>query len=100
MIKRLNKATDQLDLIICKDDMFARNVKRIIYYTQGHKSTFIEPDFETQNDVLVIALPTQELDTLPSGILMRDVEYIVEDALYPDGKRNLILTDNMNVWIC
>lgn len=100
MIKRLNKQTDQLDLIICKDDMFARNVKRIIYYTQGHKNTFIEPEFETQNDVLVIALPTQELDTLPSGILMRDVEYIVEDMLYPDGKRNLVMTDNMNVWIC
>lgn len=100
MIKRLNKQTDQLDIIVCKDDMFARNVKRIIYYTQGHKDTFIEPEFDTQNDVLVIALPTQELDTLQAGILMRDVEYIVEDALYPDGKRNLILTDNMNVWIC
>lgn len=100
MIKRLNKATDQLDLIVCKDDMFARNVKRIIYYTQGHKSTFIEPEFETQNDVLVIALPSQELEQLPAGILMRDVEYIVEDALYPDGKRNLILTDNMNVYVC
>ena len=100
MIKRLNKATDQLDIIVCKDDMFARNVKRIIYYTQGHKNTYIEPEFEVQNDVLVIALPTQELDTLQAGILMRDVEYIVEDALYPDGKRNLILTDNMNVWIC
>ena len=100
MIKRLNKQTDQLDIIVCKDDMFARNVKRIIYYTQGHKDTFIEPEFEVQNDVLVIALPTQELDTLQAGILMRDVEYIVEDALYPDGKRNLILTDNMNVWIC
>ena len=100
MIKRLNKATDQLDIIVCKDDVFARNVKRIIYYTQGHKNTYIEPEFEVQNDVLVIALPTQELDTLQAGILMRDVEYIVEDALYPDGKRNLILTDNMNVWIC
>lgn len=100
MIKRLNKATDQLDIIVCKDDMFARNVKRIIYYTQGHKNTYIEPEFEVQNDVLVIALPTQELDTLQAGILMRDVEYIVEDALYPDGKRNLILTDNMNVWVC
>ena len=100
MIKRLNKATDQLDIIVCKDDMFARNVKRIIYYTQGNKDTFIEPEFEVQNDVIVIALPTQELDTLQAGILMRDVEYIVEDALYPDGKRNLILTDNMNVWIC
>ena len=100
MIKRLNKATDQLDIIVCKDDMFARNVKRIIYYTQGHKNTYIEPEFEVQNDVIVIALPTQELDTLQAGILMRDVEYIVEDALYPDGKRNLILTDNMNVWIC
>lgn len=100
MIKRLNKATDQLDIIVCKDDMFARNVKRIIYYTQGHKDTFIEPEFEVQNDVIVIALPTQELDTLQAGILMRDVEYIVEDALYPDGKRDLILTDNMNVWIC
>jgi hypothetical protein len=100
MIKRLNKATDQLDIIVCKDDMFARNVKRIIYYTQGHKNTYIEPEFEVQNDVLVIALPTQELETLQAGILMRDVEYIVEDALYPDGKRNLILTDNMNVWIC
>lgn len=100
MIKRLNKATDQLDIIVCKDDMFARNVKRIIYYTQGHKHTYIEPEYEVQNDVIVIALPTQELDTLQAGILMRDVEYIVEDALYPDGKRNLILTDNMNVWIC
>jgi hypothetical protein len=100
MIKRLNKATDQLDIIVCKDDMFARNVKRIIYYTQGHKNTYIEPEFEVQNDVLVIALPTQELETLQAGILMRDVEYIVEDALYPDGKRNLILTDNMNVYIC
>lgn len=100
MIKRLNKATDQLDIIVCKDDMFARNVKRIIYYTQGNKDTFIEPEFEVQNDVIIIALPTQELDTLQAGILMRDVEYIVEDALYPDGKRNLILTDNMNVWIC
>jgi hypothetical protein len=80
--------------------MFARNVKRIIYYTQGNKATFIEPEFETQNDVLVIALPSEELSTLPSGILMRDVEYIVEDALYPDGKRNLILTDNMHVWVC
>ena len=100
MIKRLNKQTDQLDIIVCKDDMFARNVKRIIYYTQGHKDTFIEPEYEVQNDVLVIALPTQELDTLQAGILMRDVEYIVEDALYPDGRRNLILTDNMNVWIC
>ena len=100
MIKRLNKATDQLDIIVCKDDMFARNVKRIIYYTQGHRDTFIEPEFDTQNDVIVIALPTQELDTLQAGILMRDVEYIVEDALYPDGKRDLILTDNMNVWIC
>ena len=100
MIKRLNKATDQLDLIVCKDEMFARNVKRIIYYTQGHKSTFIEPEFETQNDVLVIALPSEELSTLPAGILMRDVEYIVEDALYPDGKRNLILTNTMDVWLC
>lgn len=100
MIKRLNKQTDQLDIIVCKDDMFARNVKRIIYYSQGHKDTFIEPEFEVQNDVIVIALPTQELDTLQAGILMRDVEYIVEDALYPDGRRNLILTDNMNVWIC
>ena len=100
MIKRLNKQTDQLDIIVCKDDMFARNVKRIIYYTQGHKDTFIEPEYEVQNDVLVIALPTQELDTLQAGILMRDVEYIVEDALYPDGKRNLILTDNMDVYIC
>ena len=100
MIKRLNKQTDQLDLIICKDDMFARSVKRIIYYTQGHKDTFIEPEYDVQNDVIVVALPTQELDTLQAGILMRDVEYIVEDALYPDGKRNLILTDNMNVWIC
>ena len=72
MIKRLNKATDQLDIIVCKDDMFARNVKRIIYYTQGHKDTFIEPEFEVQNDVIVIALPTQELDTLQAGILMRD----------------------------
>lgn len=100
MIKRLNKATDQLDLIICKDDMFARNVKRIIYYTQGRKDTFIEPEYDVQNDVIVVALPTQELETLPSGILMRDVEYIVEDALYPDGKRNLILTNTMDVWLC
>lgn len=100
MIKRLNKATDQLDLIVCKDEMFASNVKRIIYYTQGHKTTFMEPEFDIQNDVIVIALPTQELDTLPAGILMRDVEYIVEDMLYPDGKRNLVMTDNMNVYIC
>ena len=100
MIKRLNKATDQLDIIVCKDDMFARNVKRIIYYTQGHKDIFIEPEYEVQKDVIVIALPTQELEKLPAGILMRDVEYIVEDALYPDNKRNLILTDNMNVWLC
>lgn len=100
MIKRLNKATDQLDLIICKDDMFARNVKRIIYYTQGYKNTYIEPEYDVQNDVIVVALPTQELETLPSGILMRDVEYIVEDALYPDGKRNLILTNTMDVWLC
>ena len=100
MIKRLNKMTDQLDLIVCKDDVFARNVKRIIYYTQGHKDTFIEPEYDIQNDVIVIALPTQELEKLPAGILMRDVEYIVEDALYPDNKRNLILTDNMNVWLC
>ena len=95
MIKRLNKATDQLDLIVCKDEMFAKNVKRIIYYTQGHKDTFIEPEFEVQNDVIVIALPTQELNTLQSGILYRDVEYIVEDMLYPDGKRNLVMTNNM-----
>ena len=100
MIKRLNKMTDQLDLIVCKDDVFARNVKRIIYYTQGHKDTFIEPEYDIQNDVIVIALPTQELEKLPAGILMRDVEYIVEDALYPDSKRNLILTDNMEVWLC
>lgn len=100
MIKRLNKATDQLDIIVCKDDMFARNVKRIIYYTQGHKDIFIEPEYEVQKDVIVIALPTQELEKLHKGILMRDVEYIVEDALYPDNKRNLILTDNMNVWLC
>ena len=92
--------TDQLDLIVCKDDVFARNVKRIIYYTQGHKDTFIEPEYDIQNDVIVIALPTQELEQLPAGILMRDVEYIVEDALYPDSKRNLILTDNMEVWLC
>ena len=92
--------TDQLDLIVCKDDMFARNVKRIIYYTQGHKDTFIEPEFDIQIDVIVVGLPTQELETLPKGILMRDVEYIVEDALYPDNKRNLVLTDNMNVWLC
>lgn len=100
MLKRLNKSTDQLDLIVCKDEMFANNVKRIIYYTQGHKDTHIEPEFDIQKDVIVIALPTQELETLPAGILMRDVEYIVEDALYPDNHRNLILTDNMNVWIC
>lgn len=100
MIKRLNKQTDQLDIIVCKDEMFARNVKRIIYYTQGHKDTFIEPEFDTQNDVLVIALPSDELATLPSGILYRDVEYIVEDLLYPDGKRNLVMTNNMGVWIC
>lgn len=100
MIKRLNKATDQLDLIVCKDAEFASNVKRIIYYTQGNKDTFIEPEFDIQNDVVVVGLPTQELETLPEGILMRDLEYVVEDALYPDGKRNLILTDNMNVWLC
>ena len=80
--------------------MFAENVKRIIYYTQGHIDTFIEPQFDVQNDVIVVALPSQDLETLPKGILMRDVEYIVEDALYPDGQRNLILTDNMNVWLC
>lgn len=100
MIKRLNKATDQLDIIVCKDDVFARNVKHITYYTQGHKDIVITPEFEIQNDVLVIALPTQELEKLPKGILMRDVEYIVEDALYPDNHRNQVLTDNLNVWIC
>ena len=80
--------------------MFAENVKRIIYYTQGNEHTFIEPQFDIQNDVIVVALPSQDLETLPKGILIRDVEYIVEDALYPDGQRNLILTDNMNVWLC
>ena len=100
MIKRLNKSTDQLDLIVCKDNMFAENVKRIIYYTQGNEENFIQPEIDIQNDVIVVALPSQDLETLPKGILMRDVEYIVEDALYPDNNRNLILTDNMNVWLC
>lgn len=100
MIKRLNKSTDQLDLIVCKDNMFAENVKRIIYYTQGNEENFIQPEIDIQNDVIVVALPSQDLETLPKGILMRDVEYIVEDALYPDSNRNLILTDNMNVWLC
>jgi hypothetical protein len=100
MIKRLNKATDQLDLIVCKDEFFASNIKRIIYYTQENKDTYIEPEYSIQKDVIVVALSTQDLSNLPSGILMREVEYIVEDALYPDGKRNQILTDNLNVWIC
>ena len=100
MIKRLNKQTDQIDLIICVDEMFASNVKKIIYYTQGHRDNYIEPAFDIQNDVIVVALPTQELDSLDAGILMREVEYWVEDNLYPDSKRNVILTDNMEVWIC
>ena len=100
MIKRLNKATDQLDLIVCKDELFAANIKRIIYYTQGHKEVVLEPQYDIQKDVIVVAISSQDISQLPEGILMREVEYIVEDALYPDGKRNLVMTDNMNVWIC
>lgn len=100
MIKRLNKATDQLDLIVCKDELFASNIKRIIYYTQGHKEVILEPEYDIQKDVIVVALSSDDIAKLPEGILMREVEYIVEDTLYPDGKRNLVMTDNMNVWIC
>lgn len=100
MIKRLSKQTDQIDLILCKDEIFASNINQVIYYTEGHRDVIIKPDFEVQKNVIVVALSTQDLKQLESGILMRDVEYWVNDEKYPDSKRNLVLTNNMNVWIC
>lgn len=98
MIRRLNKKSDQRDLIKSCPSGVIDDIYAIEYYIQGHTET-IQANFTKTGDMLEVILPSSDLETLPNGILMRRAFYKVLDASYPDGYYNLEFEDNMNVWL-
>ena len=98
MIRRISKKNDLKDIIKSCPSGVIDDIYKIEYYIQGYTTT-IEATFSKVNKVLEVILPTEDLQTLPNGILMRKAYYKVVDSSYPDGYYNLEFEDNMNIWL-
>jgi len=99
MLKRISIENDLRDIIKGFPDDVLDKVTSIEYYTTGDKEKVITPSFERVNDIIVVAIPSQDLKTLPSGVLYRRATYQEEDELYPDLTYDLTIIDSMDIWI-
>lgn len=101
MIRRIDKTNNDLKDIIksCPKDVIY-NVDGLFYHTTGDENIKIVPSsIIREGDVIIAILPAEELKILPDGILYRNAMYSVEDNNYPDGRYNLQIVDNMNIWL-
>ena len=98
MIRRISKQNDLRDIIKSCPSGVIDDIIAIYYYIQGTDSIITTP-FEKVGNQLIVNIPSDLLNTLPDGILMRRAYYMVEDASFPDGYYNLTFDDNMEVWL-
>lgn len=98
MIRRVSKHNDLKDIIKSCPSGVIDDIYSIQYYIQGH-NVVIDAEFTRVGDCLQAILPTNQLELLPNGILMRRAFYKVIDSSYPDGYYNLEFEDCMNIWL-
>ena len=99
MIRRISKYNDLKDVITAKQPNVIENVDEIWYYIQGYPDNTISPEWSVSGEVINVIIPTDLLEELPNGILMRIVHYHKENADYPDGYYDLEIEDNMGIWL-
>ena len=99
MIRRISKYNDLKDIITAKQPNVIENVDDIWYYIQGYPDNTISPEWSVSGEVINVIIPTDLLEELPNGILMRIVHYHKENADYPDGYYDLEIEDNMGIWL-
>lgn len=99
MIRRISKYNDLKDVITAKQPNVIENVDDIWYYIQGYPDNTISPEWSVSGEVINAIIPTDLLEELPNGILMRIVHYHKENADYPDGYYDLEIEDNMGIWL-
>ena len=99
MIKRISKSNDMADIIMSYPTGIIDYIHTIKYYILGDENRVITSSFERQGDAIKVILPSSELLKLKDGVLYRKAYYTVTDSSYPDGKYDLEICDNMNVWL-
>ena len=99
MVRRLPKNNDIRDIIKSVPDYVVNDITEIQYYVYGYEDDVITPAMSFEGDIIKVIISSDELQTLPDGLLYRKCFYNKEDAEYPDGQYNLEIVDNMGIWL-
>ena len=99
MIRRIQKNNDLVDYIKSYPKEVIGNVYELRYYIYGNDTQYITPTFVRKGDILEVAIPTSQLQTLGDGILYRKALYKEPETRFPDNYYNLEIIDNMDIWL-
>lgn len=99
MIRRILKNQDYKDILVETRPDVMENIHDISYFVEGREDVEVHPVYEKDEQTVTVCLSSEDLNGLEDGVLYRKLSYWVNDDRYPDGKYNMDIIQNTDVWI-